>query len=291
MTAKFSIKDLEALSGIKAHTLRIWEQRYGILKPERTDTNIRYYCNDELKQLLNITLLYNHGFKISKIAALDDRTIINEVNKIVDSQISPSDQIDSLIIAMVELDEKRFEKIISNNVLHHGFSSTIEKVLYPFLHKIGVMWQTGSINPAQEHFISNLIRQKLIVAIDGVVVPEKNDAQKFILFLPENELHELALLYYTYLLKINGHQVIYLGQSVPFDDLKRVVEIRKPDSLVTVFTHSMNDLGEYIKQLGKTFSATKILVSGSQLSELNTKFPASIHIFKDPSSFLKYISK
>ncbi|MBN8695083.1 MAG: MerR family transcriptional regulator [Bacteroidetes bacterium] len=291
MTAKFSIKDLEALSGIKAHTLRIWEQRYGILKPERTDTNIRYYCNDELKQLLNITLLYNHGFKISKIAALDNRTIINEVNKIVDSQISSSDQIDSLIIAMVELDEKRFEKIISNNVLHHGFSSTIEKVLYPFLHKIGVMWQTGSINPAQEHFISNLIRQKLIVAIDGVVVPEKNDAQKFILFLPENELHELALLYYTYLLKINGHQVIYLGQSVPFDDLKRVVEIRNPHCLVTVFTHSMNDLGEYIKQLGKTFSATKILVSGSQLSELNTKLPASIHIFKEPSSFLKQISK
>lgn len=291
MTAKFSIKDLEALSGIKAHTLRIWEQRYGILKPERTDTNIRYYCNDELKQLLNITLLYNHGFKISKIAALDDRTIINEVNKIVDAQISPSDQIDSLIIAMVELDEKRFDKIISNNVLHHGFSSTIEKVLYPFLHKIGVMWQTGSINPAQEHFISNLIRQKLIVAIDGVLAPKKKGAQRFVLFLPENELHELALLYYTYLLKVNGHQVVYLGQSVPFDDLKKVVEIRKPDCLVTVFTHTMSDLEDYIQRLGKTFSSTKIFISGSLLSELNSKLPPSIKIFKDPASFLKLTYK
>lgn len=291
MTAKFSIKDLEALSGIKAHTLRIWEQRYGILKPERTDTNIRYYCNDELKQLLNITLLYNHGFKISKIAALDDRSIINEVNKIVDAQISPSDQIDSLIIAMVELDEKRFDKIISNNVLHNGFSSTIENVLYPFLHKIGAMWQTGSINPAQEHFISNLIRQKLIVAIDGVVAPEKKDAQRFVLFLPENELHELALLYYTYLLKVNGHQVVYLGQSVPFDDLIKVVEIRKPDCLVTVFTHSMSDLEDYIQRLGKTFSSTKIFISGSLLSELNSKLPPSMKVFKDPASFLKLTNK
>lgn len=291
MTAKFSIKDLEALSGIKAHTLRIWEQRYGILKPERTDTNIRYYCNDELKQLLNITLLYNHGFKISKIAALDDRSIINEVNKIVDAQISPSDQIDSLIIAMVELDEKRFDKIISNNVLHNGFSSTIENVLYPFLHKIGAMWQTGSINPAQEHFISNLIRQKLIVAIDGVVAPEKKDAQRFVLFLPENELHELALLYYTYLLKVNGHQVVYLGQSVPFDDLIKVVEIRKPDCLVTVFTHSMSDLEDYIQRLGKTFSSTNIFISGSLLSELNSKLPPSMKVFKDPASFLKLTNK
>lgn len=291
MTAKFSIKDLEALSGIKAHTLRIWEQRYGILKPERTDTNIRYYCNDELKQLLNITLLYNHGFKISKIAALDDRSIINEVNKIVDAQISSSDQIDSLIIAMVELDEKRFDKIISNNVLHHGFSTTIEKVLYPFLHKIGAMWQTGSINPAQEHFISNLIRQKLIVAIDGVVAPEKKDAQRFVLFLPENELHELALLYYTYLLKVNGHQVVYLGQSVPFDDLIKVVEIRKPDCLVTVFTHSTSDLEDYIQRLGKTFSSTKIFISGSLLSELNSKLPPSMKVFKDPASFLKLTNK
>ncbi|MBL7883366.1 MAG: MerR family transcriptional regulator [Bacteroidia bacterium] len=287
--AKFSIKDLEALSGIKAHTLRIWEQRYGILKPERTDTNIRYYCNEELKQLLNITLLYNHGFKISKIASLDGKSIVAEVNKIIDAQILPSDQIDSLIIAMVEFDEKRFEKIISNTILHHGFSHTIEKVIYPFLNKIGVMWQTGSINPAQEHFISNLIRQKLIVAIDGIVMPEISDSKRFVLFLPDLELHELSLLYISYLLKQRGHHVIYLGQSIPYLDLQKVVEIRKPEYLVSVFTHKMADPARYLKDLSKSFSKQKILLSGVQLAGLTDKAPTNIKLFKSPEDFLKQI--
>jgi len=289
MIAKFSIKDLEKLSGIKAHTLRIWEQRYGILKPERTDTNIRYYCNEELKQLLNITLLYNHGFKISKIASLDGKSIVAEVNKIIDSQTSSSDQIDSLIIAMVEIDEIRFEKIISTTILHHGFSYTIEKVIYPFLHKIGVMWQTGSINPAQEHFISNLIRQKLIVAIDGVVASEVKKSKRFVLFLPDMELHELSLLYFSYLLKSRGHQVIYLGQSVPYIDLERVVEIRKPEYLVSVFTHHMDDVNQYVKNLSKSFPQLNILLSGAQLLDTSFKLPSNIKLFKTPEDFLKLI--
>lgn len=289
MIAKFSIKDLEKLSGIKAHTLRIWEQRYGILKPERTDTNIRYYCNEELKQLLNITLLYNHGFKISKIASLDGKSIVAEVNKIIDAQTSPSDQIDSLIIAMVEIDEIRFEKIISTTILHHGFSYTIEKVIYPFLHKIGLMWQLGSINPAQEHFISNLIRQKLIVAIDGVVAPEVKKSKRFVLFLPDMELHELSLLYFSYLLKSRGHQIIYLGQSVPYIDLERVVEIRKPEYIVSVFTHHMDDVNQYIKNLSKSFPQLNILLSGAQLQNTSSKLPNNIELFKTPEDFLKLI--
>jgi len=289
MIAKFSIKDLETLSGIKAHTLRIWEQRYGILKPERTESNIRYYCNNELKQLLNITMLYNHGFKISKIASLDNNSLVSEVNKIIDTQISPCDQIDSLIIAMVEIDEKRFEKIISNNILHHGFSHTIEKVVYPFLHKIGVMWMTGSVNPAQEHFISNLIRQKLIVAIDGVIAPETKDSKAFVLFLPDMELHELSLLYFTYLLKSRGHQVTYLGQSVPFLDLEKVIEIRKPEFLVSVFTHNMVDPEQYIHNLSKAFPKLKILLSGTQLATITKKIPSNIQLFRTPEDFLKLI--
>jgi DNA-binding transcriptional MerR regulator len=189
MICKFSIKDIEKLSGIKAHTLRIWEQRYGILKPNRTDTNIRWYDNDELKNILNVSLLNNHGYKISKIAGLSKEEIASEVTKIVDSTSKECEQISSLIISMVEMDERRFEQIISNQILRNGFSYTIEEVIYPFLHKIGVMWHTGSINPAQEHFITHLIRQKLIVAIDGQIVIEKNQSKKFILYLPENELH------------------------------------------------------------------------------------------------------
>jgi MerR family transcriptional regulator, light-induced transcriptional regulator len=283
MIARFSIKDLEKLSGIKAHTLRIWEQRYGILKPERTDTNIRWYCNTELKQLLNITLLYEHGFKISKIACLKNNDVISEVNKIIDSQFSICDQIRGLMLSMVELDEERFDKIISNNILHNGFQNTIEKIVYPFLHKIGIMWQTGCINPAQEHFISNLIRQKLITAIDGQIISPNKNSKKFVLFLPEGELHELSLLYFHYLLKSKGHKVIYLGQSVPLLDLQKVFEIRSPQYILSIFTHIQEHPEKYIKELSTAFPKATILLSGCQLLDKGIKFPKNVHSFRTPA--------
>lgn len=290
MGTQFSIKDLEKISGIKAHTLRIWEQRYGILKPTRTDTNIRCYCNEELKNILNVSLLNNNGYKISKIATLSKAQIADEVNKIVNSDTPDSEQIEGLIISMVDMDELRFEKIISNNILRTGFSHTIEAVIYPFLHKIGLMWQTGSINPAQEHFISNLIRQKLIVAIDGVIVPENKKQKKFILFLPDGELHEVSLLYFTYLIKSKGHQVIYLGQSVPFIDLQRVYSIREPHYIVSVFTRAMDTPQNYVTELSTTFPKSKILLSGYQVIEKNIVTPKNINIFKTPSDLLSIIS-
>ncbi|MGZ4033464.1 MAG: MerR family transcriptional regulator [Bacteroidia bacterium] len=290
MVTKFSIKELEKLSGIKAHTLRIWEQRYGILKPTRTDTNIRCYCNEELKNILNVSLLNNHGYKISKIASLSKEEIAEAVNKIVDCQTPDCEQIEGLVISMVEMDEKRFEKIISNNILRTGFSHTIEAVVYPFLQKIGMMWQTGCINPAQEHFISNLIRQKLIVAIDGQIVPENKKSKKFILYLPEGELHELSLLYFTYLIKSLGHHVIYLGQSVPLIDLQRVFAIREPHYIVSVFTRTMEEPQVYVSQLAKVFPKAKLLISGCQVIEKNIKFPENIILFKTPKDLLSLIS-
>lgn len=290
MNAKFSIKDLEKLSGIKAHTLRIWEQRYGILKPERTDTNIRWYCNDELKHLLNICFLNNHGVKISKIAQLSEKQIADEVNKIVEDCSAEKEQIDGLVIAMAEIDEQRFEKIIANNILKKGFSYTYEKIIYPFLFKIGVMWQTGCINPAQEHFISNLIRQKLIAAIDGIIVPENKNAKKFVLFLPDGEMHEMGLLYFSYLLKSKGHHIIYLGQSVPTDDLQKVVEIRNPDFIISVFTNSSISTEELALQFAKLFPNKKLLLSGSQLINSKTKFPSNIKLFSTPEELLSYIN-
>jgi DNA-binding transcriptional MerR regulator len=290
MVTKFSIKELEKISGIKAHTLRIWEQRYGILKPTRTDTNIRCYCNEELKNILNVSLLNNHGYKISKIASLNRAEIIEEVNKIVNCDTPDCQQIEGLVISMVEMDEKRFEKIISNNILRTGFSHTVESIIYPFLHKIGMMWQTGCINPAQEHFISNLIRQKLIVAIDGQLVPENKKAKKFILYLPEGELHELSLLYFTYLIKSKGHSVIYLGQSVPLVDLQRVFEIREPHYIVSVFTQKIEKPQEYITQLSKFFPKATLLISGYQVIEKNITFPSNISLFKNPKELLSLIS-
>lgn len=282
MNCRFSIKDLEKLSGIKAHTLRIWEQRYGILKPERTDTNIRWYCNDKLRHLLNVTFLYEHGYKISKIATLEPAAVIEEVNKIVDTKITVCDQIRGLMLSMIELDEQRFEKIISSNIQYQGFSYTIEKIVYPFLNKIGVMWQTGSINPAQEHFISNLIRQKLIAAIDGLVPPENAAAKKCLLFLPDGELHELSLLYFNYLLKSQGHRVTYLGQSVPFTDLQKIMEIRQPDYLISAFTHISEEPFEFINLLSETFPSCTILLSGSQVVGKNFSLPANVKVFNCP---------
>jgi MerR family transcriptional regulator, light-induced transcriptional regulator len=290
MICKFSIKDLEKLSGIKAHTLRIWEQRYGILKPHRTDTNIRWYCNDELKNILNVSLLNNHGYKISKIAELNKLEIAAEVAKIVECRTVECEQVSSLIISMVELDEQRFERIISNQILRKGFQHTIEEVIYPFLQKIGVMWQTGSINTAQEHFISNLIRQKLISAIDGVVPAENKKSRQFILFLPETELHELSLLYYNYILKAKGHRVLYLGQSVPVIDLQRVYEIRTADYMLSVLTHSIEVPQTYINTLSKTFPKAKLLLSGCQVLNAKLKLPANASLFKTAQELSSAIS-
>ena len=269
--------------------MRIWEQRYGILKPERTDTNIRWYCNEELKMLLNISLLNNHGIKISKIAELSEKEITEEVNRIVDEPNSEQEQIDGLIIAMVEIDEQRFEKIISNNILKKGFTYTFEKILYPFLNKIGIMWITGAINPAQEHFISNLIRQKLIAAIDGLIASENKNSKRFVLFLPDGELHELNLLYFTYLLKSKGHQVIYLGQSVPLEDLEKVVAIRHPHFILSVFTNPTASSEELAIELSKIFTKQSIFLSGHLLFEKKMKFSSNIKLFRTPSDLLNLI--
>lgn len=289
MVAKYSIKDLEKLSGIKAHTIRIWEQRYNLLTPERTNTNIRWYTNEDLKMLLNVSMLYNRGYKISKIAALPKNQIVEEVNKLSETQTTYENQIDNLVIAMVELDEAKFEKIISGNILRIGFAQTIDSIIYPFLKKIGILWQTGSINPAQEHFISNLIRQKIIVAIDGVI-PQKHTApQKIILFLPEGELHELSLLYYHYLLKAAGHAVVYLGQSVPYEDIKRVFEIHQPQALLSVLTQQLKNTSKFLSNITQDFESAKIFLSGAQVVK-NASFTAKhIFVFQDAADLMRQI--
>jgi len=178
----YSIKDLETLSGIKAHTLRIWEQRYQLLKPHRTNTNIRLYTNEDLRRILNVSLLNKSGTKISKIASLNDNELYEQVNKLTKESDNNADQIESLILSMIELDEERFEKIVNSCILRLGLIKTIDEILFTFLQKIGIMWQTGSINPAQEHFISNLIRQKIIVAIDGQII-KRDITSKKVIFL------------------------------------------------------------------------------------------------------------
>lgn len=272
----YSIKDLEQLSGIKAHTLRIWEQRYNLLQPKRTDTNIRYYDDDDLKLILNVALLNDNGVKISKIASMSTNELREEVMKLTERSLTHDDQIHALTICMIEMDEERFDKILSTNILKLGFEQTMLNVIYPFMSKIGVLWQTGAINPAQEHFISNLVRQKLIVAIDGQI-PQQG-GKKFLLFLPEGELHEISILFASYLIKSKGHKVIYLGQSTPNDDLLSVYKLHQPEYLLTVITTSPSSeyVQEYINALADRFASAQILVTGYQVLGQDLSFPENV---------------
>jgi DNA-binding transcriptional MerR regulator len=294
MSSRYSIKDLERLSGIKAHTLRIWEQRYDILKPERTETNIRYYRDADLKRILNISLLNNNGYKISKISKLGDEEIIREVEKLLSTYKSESDQIENLVMCLMELDEDRFERTISNSVIHFGFENTVEKILFPFMKQLGNMWQVGMISPAQEHFVSNLIRQKLVVGIDQLNPGKMGNTQAIVFFLPNGELHEMGLLYCHFLAKSRGYRCIYLGQSVPFEDVVNISQSVKPSKLVTVFTASLTDMDvqAYLQLLSNALPNTEFLVSGRLLlqTESNSlEFPPNFKLFKEFSEYKKII--
>lgn len=289
--SSYSIKDLERISGIKAHTIRIWEQRYNIVSPNRTDTNIRHYDDEDLKSILNIGILNNSGYKISKIAKMHKDEITASVIEITGNNFNANVQIDNLIIAMAEMDEDRFEKFLSANIIRSGFEKTFLEILHPFMVKVGVLWLTNSINPAQEHFISNLVRQKLIAAIDGIANSSNQTTAKCLLYLPENELHEINLLFANLVLKKNGFKTIYLGQSVPYADIKMVCDLHKPDYLITVITCSLVDMSveQYLEQLCKDFTNQKIIVSGYQFSHNAIKLPANIKSFNSPKELLSIV--
>jgi len=262
----FSIKDLEQLSGIKAHTLRIWEQRYDLLKPERTLTNIRSYCDEDLKYILKIALLNRNGFKISKIAAMSPEEVTNHFSCLNDSECQHEMFISLLTTAMIEMDELQFEKIMSNCMEQNGFERTMIDIIYPFLEKIGVLWLSGSVTPAQEHFITNLIRRKLMVAIDGETSKVHESGKSFLLFLPEGELHELGLLFAEYLLRKRGQKVTNLGMSVPLKDVISITEFKKPDVIFGIMTSYPKNrkLAAYLKSLNDDVSASQIIVTGYQ---------------------------
>ena len=291
--SSYSIKDLEQLSGIKAHTLRIWEQRYNFIIPKRTETNIRYYDDNDLKLILNVSLLRENGYKISKIAEMDQEQMAQAVLEITEKSYSFNDQIHSLVLAMVDLDEERFEKIMSSNILQTGFESTMLNIIFPFLTKIGVLWQTGSISPAQEHFISNLIRQKLIVAIDACYVPSKEVKRKYLLFLPEGELHEISLLFCHYLIKSRKNKVVYLGQNVPMEDLFQVCETYKPDFLVSVFTSAplQTKVQQYIDTLSSRLPNTMLFLSGYQVVGQDLRAPENVRFFLRLEMFLNALEE
>lgn len=289
--ANYSIKDLERLSGIKAHTIRIWEKRYGLLNPERTDTNIRHYSDADLKRILNVSILNRHGIKISHIASLKEKEMAEKVVIISSDTSDYESLIERLVISMVDLDQDKFEKLLSRSIMQMGFEDAILEIVYPFLEKIGILWQTGAINPAQEHFISHLIRQKIIVGIDSVIPANHPSPKHFLLYLPEGELHELGLLFYCYILKKRGHKVTYLGQWVPLSDMASASTVLHIDYLLTsiVAVYSGTDLMDYLLKLSATFHNKTIFISGYQVSQISGTLPGNIIRLSGSQELLHHI--
>lgn len=279
----FSIKDLETITGIKAHTLRIWEQRYKLIEPKRTSTNIRYYTDEDLRFILNVSILNNSGIKISEIAAMKAEDIREKVVSISENSTSFSAQVKSLSKAMFALDEAEFNRILADSILRSGLEDTIIRLVFPFLHQIGVLWVTGAIHPAHEHFITNLIRQKLFVAIDAQTGKTQEKGKKFLLFLPEGEPHEIGLLFANYMLRARGHEVVYLGQNLPFEDLRHVFNFYEPEYVVSVLTSGMNpgEVQDFVDRIAQSWPKANILLTGYLVvSHPGLRVPAKVQVIR-----------
>ncbi|MDB5255393.1 MAG: MerR family transcriptional regulator [Chitinophagaceae bacterium] len=272
---------------MKAHTIRIWEQRYNLISPQRTGTNIRFYTDEEVKRLLKVSALYHQGMKISKIASMSESEINEYIQNIELHTGNEHVALEKLTIAMIDLNEEQFLSVFNPCIAERGFKNTMIQLIYPFLQKVGVMWQVGDVHPAQEHFISNLIRQKLISAIDQLYKPKTETDPKIILFLPEGELHELGLLFYSYLLQEMNYHVIYLGQSVPSQDLAKVAEKYHCQLFVSSIINpaAVDSFSQTLSLLQTTLGpGIKLYVAGSQLDHLASP---SIHKIPNIQEFIQ----
>lgn len=286
----FTIKDLENLSGVKAHTIRIWEQRYHFLKPQRTTTNIRYYSNDELKTVLNIALLNKYGYKISHIDRMQPEEIREKILSLNDARAVQERIINELVQEMVDMNIERFEKILTGYVRQKGIDKTVTQIIFPFLEKTGVLWITGHVNPAQEHLVTNVIRQKIIVAIESAT-PTLRLEKSFLLFLPEGEYHELGLLYMYYLLKCRGARTIYLGANVPLADVEYAVRNLQPDILFTHLTATAPgfSLEKFLLQVEKRFPDTPTILSGYLTQNYAKHIPPKVSFKKSLQEVMDFI--
>lgn len=280
--SQYSIKDLENLTDIKAHTIRIWEQRYGLLSPKRTDTNIRYYEDQDLKKLLNVNLLYTKGLKISKIAALSDEEILEKSKEIILKERKwDDDEVDTLLMSIIELDEDKIQDILNRVFEEQGIERLFSRTIVPLLTKMGELWQLNSLSVGHEHFFSNIYRGFVVSKTNTLEVAEKHD-KKILMFLPPNEEHELSLLIYQYLFKREGWNVYYLGISVPFDDLKISYEQIQPDLTLTSLTakSSEAEFDEATKLIMDVVPSEKLILSGGMCSMYKEKLPKEVRLIE-----------
>ena len=290
----FSIRDLENISGIKAHTIRIWEKRYNLLSPERSKTNIRYYSHQNLQKLLNIVLLNNNNYKISKISKMSDELINITARDLALNTTINDDAINSLKLSMF-----KFDKISSNTTYNKlldkkNFREIFKEVFIPFLEHLGLLWQTETILPVHEHFISNLITQKIQINTDVLNYTKILSDNVFILFLPENEIHELGLLYLNYELVLRGHRTIYLGQNLPLNNLNIFFDIHDKITFVTSMTVRPydDDIVEYFNTMDNiiSLSSHSLIAIGKKVMQFSSNnFKSKISLYPSISELLKEI--
>ncbi len=287
----FTIKDIENLTGIKAHTIRIWEQRYSFLNPNRTGTNIRVYSNEELKTVLNIALLNKYGFKISHIAQMNEKELKNKILSLTNSQAQQERIVNEMLNCMIDIDFEQFESILDQHISRLGIEKSITQIIFPFLERVGILWLTSNINPAQEHLITNIIRQKIILGIE-TVTSIFNSSKLCIVFLPEGEHHELGILFIHYLLKSKGIKVIYLGANVPIADIEYLCKIKSPDfiySHLTSLAHNFN-FEKFLNFIGQKIPNQPAIISGYVTASYKKSTPANVQFKISLEQVMEFIN-
>jgi len=292
----YYIKDLESITGIKAHTIRIWEQRYHLISPKRTQTNIRYYDDEDVKLLLNIALLNKKGLKISKIANLTLPEIHSEALSSIKKYNQNDDLINSLILATYNLNEANFNKVFSEYIFNEGFENAMLNLGFPFLQRIGDLWVSDAMHPALEHFASNIIRNKLQIAISTQTY-RKPDAKKFLLFLAPGEMHEISLLFANFIIVSAGHEVLYLGQNTPINDFDSILNIFPADYVLSIFSNCQAaiDPVKFVNEIHSYRPQTNILLSGYQILNMKEILMDSfhqkenVHIMDSPNELSKIV--
>ena len=288
--SSYTIKDLEKISGIKAHTIRIWEQRYNFLQPQRTETNIRSYSADELKVILNVSLLNKYGFKISHIDKMSSEQMEEKIMALNQLDAQKERVVNALIKEMVSLNMVAFERQLDLYIGQKGIEKTINEIIFPYLERVGILWVTNHINPAQEHLATNIVRQKIILGIERLT-PLLTYTKRIVLFLPEGEYHELGLLYVHFLLKQKGIYVDYLGTNVPMVDLKYLTENKKVDFLYCHITMPARNfkLDKFFANLATINQQIPIILSGQLIQEYKGKISPNMQLKRSLSETIAFL--
>lgn len=288
---RYTMSQVEMITGIKSHTIRKWEQRYSFIKPNRTETNIRYYSDEMLRKLLNVSILLRNGYRVSAIDEMTEEEVNTRVNEIVGTAGQGFDDvIDSLLAATIYMKEGEFEHIFRSQILRNGLLNTLVEIIYPFLNQVGIFWGTSKLIPAQEHFITNLISHKLITAIDMLSQPGEK-AKRMMLFLPEGEFHEIGLLLSYYIAKDLGYRVYYLGQNVPEENVIASFRIIQADLLLTfVVAPSNGDAVTVMKNIEKQ-TRVPLLFSGNPENFHFEEVPQGMVHLPGPEDLISYLEK